>query len=94
MPRALDKRVLRRHTMGMKAAVSIPDDVFTKADKLAKRLHTSRSDLYSRALAEFIARHSPDEVTDTLNRIAERVDTSIDPAFKAASRRSLRKVEW
>lgn len=54
-PPDLDNSLIRHHTMGMKTAVSIPDDVFAKADRLAKQLQTSRSDLYSRALAEYIA---------------------------------------
>jgi metal-responsive CopG/Arc/MetJ family transcriptional regulator len=43
----------------MKTAVSIPDDVFEEAERLAADLETSRSQLYSRALREFVSRHSP-----------------------------------
>ena len=43
----------------MKTAVSIPDDVFEEAERLATELKTSRSQLYSRALQEFVARHAP-----------------------------------
>jgi metal-responsive CopG/Arc/MetJ family transcriptional regulator len=38
------------HTIGMKVAVSIPDDVFAEAEALAKRMKSSRSEIYSRAL--------------------------------------------
>jgi metal-responsive CopG/Arc/MetJ family transcriptional regulator len=38
----------------MKIAVSIPDEVFAEAESLAQRLNTSRSELYSRALTEFV----------------------------------------
>lgn len=51
----------------MKVAVSIPDAVFSKADDLAKRLKASRSEIYSRALGEFLGRHSPDRVTEAMN---------------------------
>jgi metal-responsive CopG/Arc/MetJ family transcriptional regulator len=36
----------------MKTAISIPDDVFAAAERLARRLKKSRSELYSRALRE------------------------------------------
>lgn len=83
-----------RYTKGMKTAVSVPDRVFAKAERLAKHLKTSRSELYSKALEEFLARHSPDEVTDALNKVAAVIDTSVDPAFRGASRRLLKKSEW
>ncbi|PYT05293.1 MAG: hypothetical protein DMF60_12445, partial [Acidobacteria bacterium] len=44
----------------MKTAVSIPDEVFEKAERLARRMKKSRSELFSRALDEYVARHAPD----------------------------------
>jgi metal-responsive CopG/Arc/MetJ family transcriptional regulator len=77
----------------MKAAVSIPDDVFAEADRLAKQLKTSRSQLYSRALKEFLARHAPDQVTDAMNRVCDDVASS-DDFVQRAGRRVVRKIEW
>ena len=57
----------------MKAAVSIPDEVFEQADRLAKQLKTSRSHIYSRALKEFLSRHAPDQVTDAMNRVCDEL---------------------
>ena len=37
----------------MKTAVSIPDDVFERAERLAKRARHSRSEVFSRALREY-----------------------------------------
>jgi hypothetical protein len=71
----------------MKTAISVPDRIFAKAELLAKRLKTSRSELYRRALEESIARHGPDEVTEALNKVADRVDTRVDPAFRSSSRK-------
>ena len=81
----------------MKTAISVPDELFEEADRLAKRLKKSRSRLYSQALAEFIARHSPDEVTEAMDRALaklDKADRTPDPALQAAARRLLRKVEW
>lgn len=68
----------------MKTAVSVPDDIFKRADRLARRQRKSRSRLYSDAVTEYVARHDPDWITERLNDVAERVDTSLDP-FVAAS---------
>ena len=78
----------------MKTAVSIPDDVFEEADRLAKDLKTSRSDLYSRALKEFLARHAPDSVTEAINRTVAEVGDTADPFVTRAARRALENSEW
>jgi hypothetical protein len=53
----------------MKTAISIPDELFAEAEKLARRLKKSRIELYSHALREYVARHGPDYVTETVDRI-------------------------
>ena len=78
----------------MKAAVSIPDDVFEEADRLARQLKTSRSHLYSRALKEFLSRHAPDQVTDAMNRVVDEVGATADTARRRATRRILENTEW
>ncbi len=78
----------------MKAAVSIPDDVFEEADQLARQLKTSRSNLYSRALKEFLSRHAPDQVTDAMNRVLEEVGSEPDSARRRAARKILENTEW
>jgi metal-responsive CopG/Arc/MetJ family transcriptional regulator len=78
----------------MKTAVSIPDEVFKEADRLAKDLKTSRSDLYSRALKEFLARHAPDNVTEAINRTVAAVGETSDPFVTRAARRALESSEW
>jgi mRNA interferase MazF len=40
----------------MKTAVSVPDNVFERAEKLARRMRKSRSRFYSDALVEYVAR--------------------------------------
>ena len=78
----------------MKTAVSIPDEVFEGADRLARQLKTSRSHLYSRALKEFLARHAPDTITDSMNRVCESLDSSPDEFARRAARRVLEDTEW
>lgn len=78
----------------MKTAVSIPDDVFQEAERLAGRMQTSRSHLYTRALAEFVARHDDDRVAAAMNSVIDEVGAAIDDFTREAARQSLRRVEW
>jgi metal-responsive CopG/Arc/MetJ family transcriptional regulator len=78
----------------MKTAVSIPDDVFEEAERLAKRMKRSRSEIFSRALAEYVARHAPDRVTEAMNRTLADLDEPTDPFSLAAGVRSLGRTEW
>jgi len=78
----------------MKTAISIPDKVYTEAERLSRRLKKSRSQVYTEAVTEYIARHDPKAVTEGMNRVCEAVDTRPDPAIAAASRRTLEGVEW
>jgi hypothetical protein len=83
------------YTIGMKTAVSLPDDVFRGAERHAKRVRKSRSQLYAEAISEYLARHAPDEVTDDMNGVVERLgDTGPDPFVGRATRRVLEDVEW
>ena len=78
----------------MKTAVSVPDDVFEKAERLARRTKRSRSQLFSDALREYINRHASDEVTDAMNRVCDQTGTEQDQFVSAASRRVLQRSEW
>jgi metal-responsive CopG/Arc/MetJ family transcriptional regulator len=78
----------------MKTAISLPDDVFEGAELLAKRLKMSRSELYARAVAEFISRYSPDEVTESFDKVCAEVGPERDPALRRAAQRVLERSEW
>lgn len=78
----------------MKTAVSIPDEVFEKVERFARRAKRSRSEVFSAALREYMARHSPDEVTDAINRALEDIGDQRDEFVTAAARRVLEKTEW
>ena len=78
----------------MKTAVSIPDDVFRGAERLARRNRKSRSQLYSEALKEYVARHATDEVTEALNRVCDQVGDQSDPFLTLAARQVLERSEW
>jgi metal-responsive CopG/Arc/MetJ family transcriptional regulator len=78
----------------MKTAVSIPDEVFEKVERLARRAGRSRSEVFSAALAEYVARHAPDEVTEAMDRVCADVGDQGDAFVSAAGRRVLENTEW
>ena len=79
----------------MKTAVSLPDDVFHGAERFARRTRKTRSQLYAEAIAEYLARHAPDDVTEDMNVVVDRVGAAAPDGFgQAAGRRSLERVEW
>jgi metal-responsive CopG/Arc/MetJ family transcriptional regulator len=82
------------YTLGMKTAVSIPDEVFEEAERLAAELKTSRSKLYTRAVREYVARHAPDHLIDAMNRVVEEVGSDVDELSQRAARQVLERVEW
>jgi len=78
----------------MKTAVSVPDEVFESAERLARRERRSRSEVYSAALREYVARHSPDEITEAMDRVVADVGNTIDPFLTSAATRLLVRAEW
>jgi hypothetical protein len=90
----LESHLFRGYTPGMKTAVSIPDQVFEQAERLARRTRKSRSSVFSSALREYVARHSPDEVTEAMDRVCEQLGAQSDPFVARAGRRTLEQTEW
>ena len=75
-------------------AAPASDDVFAEAEALAKRMKSSRSEIYSRALGEFIGHHAPDRVTDLMNEVVDVIGDDPDAFAVEAARRVLKKVDW
>ena len=78
----------------MKTAISIPDDVFGEAEVLARQTRQSRSQLYSRAVREYVARHSSDSVTAALDALCATEPAPDTDFATAAGRRTLEQTEW
>ncbi|MGI0148390.1 MAG: hypothetical protein ACREDF_02500 [Thermoplasmata archaeon] len=80
--------------MGMKTAISVPDDLFKRADHLAKTQKQTRSRLYSEAIREYLARHEPVRVARGWENSAEDFDTPERRAWLRQGLENLRAVEW
>jgi len=78
----------------MKTAVSIPDEVFAGAERLAHQTKRSRSRIFSDALREYLARHSPEEVTEAVNRACSDIGDTQGPFVASAARNLLARSQW
>jgi metal-responsive CopG/Arc/MetJ family transcriptional regulator len=80
----------------MKTAISIPDDLFRTAERVASRLGLSRSELYRRALSAFIDRHDDKLVTQALDDVyaSEPELGQVDELLQNLQSLSLAAEEW
>jgi len=78
----------------MKTAISIPDELFRKADQLANRLGKSRSEVYREALADYVLRREPGAVTRALDELADELADDRGQFGAQAARRALERSEW
>ena len=84
----------RSCTTGMKTAISIPNDIFERAERLASQERRSRSEVNAAALDEYLARRAQDEVTDAMNRACDEIGGNDDAFLAAAGKRVLADTEW
>jgi len=82
------------YTDKMKTAISIPDPLFDAADEVADRLGMSRSQLYAKAVAEYVEKHRDDQVTEALNQVYAKYSSTLDPVLAAMQSMSLPREEW
>lgn len=78
----------------MKTAISMPNEIYEAAERLARQTKKSRSRLYGDALKEYLARHAPDEVTEAMNRACDEIGEAKDPFVASAAHRALERSEW
>jgi hypothetical protein len=76
----------------MKTAISIPDDVFRRAERLAKRRKLSRSELYTAALVRMLEAEPKEDVTRAYDSAFD--DDQRDPLVDFTTRSLLSRIEW
>lgn len=82
------------YTIGMKTAVSIPDELFERAEEIARREKKSRSQVFAEALRDYVARRYPDAVTEALDSALDGIEEGEDPFVGGAARRTLERSDW
>lgn len=80
----------------MKTAISIPDDIYKKAERTAKQLGMSRSELYATAVREYIKTYNREHITGKLNEVYAEDDSSseLDPALTTMQAKSVKGDRW
>jgi metal-responsive CopG/Arc/MetJ family transcriptional regulator len=72
----------------------MPDDLFHRAERVARRLRVSRSELYARAIEEFLTARHGNAITERLNSVYSRVPAKVEPVLEHAQLRSLPEDAW
>ena len=78
----------------MKTAISVPNEVFQLSEKLAKKLKVSRSAIFAMGVRKLAEEHDEDEIIAQINRVCEKVDTSLDPTVRQYQNRILQREKW
>ncbi len=82
----------RGYTQSVKTTVSIPHDVLEGAERLARCTHRSCSRLFSDALKEYLARHTPDKLTEAMNAALAQIGKEQDSFVPSATRKVLERL--
>ncbi len=78
----------------MKTAISIPDKLFQAADQYAKNHGFSRSNLYAKAVAQFLEQHPTDYITKQLNEVYSDKSSKLDKTLSTMQFNSIEKEIW
>ena len=77
----------------MKIAISVPDPTFEAAERVSRRLGMSRSQLYSRAVEEYVEPYRQEEIRETLEAVYGSEPSELDPVLDQLQAQALRE-EW
>ena len=78
----------------MKIAISVPDPVFDAAEKLAREMKKSRSQLYAEAVAEYVGSRSANAIREQLNAVYATQSSRLDDALQKIQLASLKDEAW
>jgi metal-responsive CopG/Arc/MetJ family transcriptional regulator len=78
----------------VKTAISVQESLFERADTLAEQLHLSRSQLFSRALDEFLKKHETWKLREAIDSALEgEPDPGEEERMRLMRRKQRRRVE-
>ena len=81
----------------VKTAISLPEPLFERADTFARQQNMSRSQLFARAVEEFLRRHESQALLEALNRAYDDFPTPEEKKLlhsMGQKQRDLVKGEW
>ena len=82
------KNIDREHRELLDAITSVD------AELTARRFKKSRSQLYSEAIVEYLERHAPDAITESMNRVWEKLGPGEAAFVSAAAGSVLGRESW
>lgn len=77
--------MVKSNTIGMKTAISIPDDLFKKVDQLAEEKKTSRSQIFCNAVTLYLEQIRSQKLLEELNSAYSHEDTSEEKLVRKKS---------
>jgi hypothetical protein len=78
----------------MKTAISLPDTIFSAAERHAKRTGIARSKLYAIALAEYLKSQERIGIKEALDRVYSSHPSEVDSLLADMQRASIGKDDW
>ncbi|MDJ0729032.1 MAG: hypothetical protein QNJ33_03480 [Crocosphaera sp.] len=78
----------------MKTAISIPDNIFTEAEELAKKLQISRSELYTLAITAYLKNSLSSQITEKLDQVYQDIDSKLPLDITQMQFSSLETEQW
>lgn len=80
----------------MKTAISVPEETFQRADQLAAQLGMNRSELFTKAVQQFIEWHESSGLTEQIDAAVRLLgrDQSFDDAVDAGRARLSADDDW
>ena len=78
----------------MKTAISIPQEIFKSAEKLAGKMGVSRSQLYVSAIKSYVEAHEGGAITAKLNEVYGSTDSRLDPKLKKLQAKAISRNRW
>ena len=83
------------YTLVVKIAVSVPDALYERAEEVAARLGLKRSQLYARAVEEFLLAHDEDVVTAALDALAgDATSSGAERSARAVGQALIDSGDW
>jgi metal-responsive CopG/Arc/MetJ family transcriptional regulator len=78
----------------MKTDISIPNPIYQAADKLAKKLGISMSELYATAVATYVLSHEQDQVTELLDKVYQTESSTLESGLVKIQVESMDGGDW
>ena len=86
MGKGLDSGRNLGHTYGMKTAISLPDHLFDEVSRLAKKIGTSRSQIFREAVEAYLERLRSERMLEALDAVYSEKETRSERLLRKRSR--------